>query len=216
MSIIKEDEFPLECRISIDLEKKKVNFEHLIEKKGRFWIANNLIFPTLQTLGFICCLMLVPIIYCFPIIGFLELYLGEEYTTISLLLIVLPSFIFLFFLFLAPLFSFILTFIPNFNSKIFPKIGAVCHALTGNKTDVLVTKIENNVFEVPMFSNAFITYKCLGDFNNCLKKINIIEHPFHYMLHKKRKRKFNRCTHWRALFYFSRNPKYGAMEVSYL
>ena len=96
----------------------------------------------------------------------------------------------------------------------FPKIGAMAHLLNGRMMHIRVYNMVDKTFEIPFFNNAYLSYNVYGDYAKYLERIEIVEHPFHYL--KVRTEKSGRCTTWRGMFYFSRKPVRGYMEIKYL
>lgn len=76
--------------------------------------------------------------------------------------------------------------------------------------------VENNIVEIPSFSNVELDYKTKGDFSKQLQKIKIREHT-HYRYKKGKKYgklKRDICK-WYARFFFKETPKDGHLEVVY-
>ena len=73
--------------------------------------------------------------------------------------------------------------------------------------------VENNMVEIPLFSNVELDYKTNGDFSDKLEKIKIREHQYHkYKKGKVGKKKID-VYKWYARFYFKDKPKNGYLEV---
>ena len=209
MAYKKFDDRPTECRIFINLKNKKIRFDHLVDKKSKMWYAINCVCPTIGSLCWIFLLLSSPVVILFMFINSVmwsQTGNIEHFKNMLIVPILFLSMIYLRYI------GYILVYIPGFNSKIFPKIGKICHSLTSDSTEIIVNKIENKKFEIPMFTNAFISYECYGDFNNCLERIEIIDHPIHWM---QKKIKW-RCRHWKASFFFNKNPRDGSMFISYI
>lgn len=100
--------------------------------------------------------------------------------------------------------------------KIFPKMNAWGEKKYYNK----FTKkdVENNMVEIPSFSNVFLEYKPKGDFKKYFTNLKIREHKYYIYKKKKKKiiKKFKKQdTRWYARFYFSQKPENGYLEVIY-
>jgi len=75
--------------------------------------------------------------------------------------------------------------------------------------------VENNMVEIPSFSNVELNYKTHGDFSEQLQRLKIREHT-HYKYKKGRKGKLKRDEFkWYARFFFKETPKDGYLEVVY-
>jgi hypothetical protein len=79
--------------------------------------------------------------------------------------------------------------------------------------------VENNLVEIPCFSNVELDYKTKGDFSKYLTNIKIREHKWHPYKKEKKKwiiKKLKRDNYsWYARFYFSKKPTNGFLEVIY-
>ncbi|MCK9429502.1 MAG: hypothetical protein M0R17_05820 [Candidatus Omnitrophica bacterium] len=79
--------------------------------------------------------------------------------------------------------------------------------------------IENNIVEIPNFSNVVLDYKTSEDFNKYLTNIKIREHKWYNVKRKKGKYKIGELkkqySNWYARFYFSQEPKKGWLKVYY-
>ena len=79
--------------------------------------------------------------------------------------------------------------------------------------------VENNMVEIPKFSNVILDYKTTGDFNKYLEKIRIREHKSHKFKLKRGSRKIGKLKRneyaWYARFFFSQKPVNGYLEVIY-
>lgn len=201
----KYNNFPLECRIFLDLETGNVDFEHLIEEKGRYWVAINLVFQTFFSLTYLIALLLLPILIFFPIMIFIE---GEY------LLFTGICFGIFIFIYSPIIISYPFTYLPDF-SKWFPKIGAIVGRLAGEpiKANIISDNVIDNKFIIPHFNNCFLNYKCYGDFNKYIKSIEIKENYIEKIIEKK-KMKW-RCTNWEAIFVFKQKPITGFMQIEY-
>jgi len=75
--------------------------------------------------------------------------------------------------------------------------------------------VENNIVEIPSFSNVELNYKTSGDFSEQLQRIKIREHTY-YKYRKGKKGKLEReINEWYARFFFKEKPKDGYLEVIY-
>jgi len=73
--------------------------------------------------------------------------------------------------------------------------------------------IENNMVEIPLFSNVELDYKTNGDFSNKLERIKIREHQYNKYRKGKVGKKVVKEYKWYARFYFKDKPKNGYLEV---
>jgi hypothetical protein len=81
-----------------------------------------------------------------------------------------------------------------------------------------IKKIDNRIFEIPLFENIFLDYNATGEFSKYLKKVEIKEYPVNYKKVKLRKtiKKERQTDYWKAQFIFSRIPKTGFLEVKFI
>jgi hypothetical protein len=79
--------------------------------------------------------------------------------------------------------------------------------------------VENNLVEIPYFSNVELDYKTKGDFSKYLTNIKIREHKWNPYERKRKKwiiKKLKRDDYaWYARFYFKKKPENGFLEVIY-
>lgn len=206
MKITKSDKHPIECRVFIDVKNGKIDFQHIIQLRGRFWYAINMVSPTIQSFTFCLLLIFLP-----PYIVWIALLSVQgEYTLIWASIIIILSM-----LYIPHLFSVPLSFIPSFTEKIFPKFGALTHMLTGNLKELLVyDTYGKKSYIIPDFNNAFMEYEARGDFADYLKNIEIVEND--YFLLSLRKKKWNRCSNWKAIFYFDEVPMNGFLKLKFV
>ena len=73
--------------------------------------------------------------------------------------------------------------------------------------------VENNMVEIPLFSNVELDYKTDGDFSDKLQRIRIREHQYYKYKKGKVGKKKIELYRWYARFYFKDKPKNGSMEV---
>jgi len=73
--------------------------------------------------------------------------------------------------------------------------------------------VENNMVEIPLFSNVELDYKTTGDFDKYLERIKIREHQYNKYKKGKIGKKKIEIFKWYARFYFKKTPKNGHMEV---
>lgn len=68
--------------------------------------------------------------------------------------------------------------------------------------------------EIPLFSNVSLHYKAYGDFAEGLAQVEIVEHPFNYLVKEKKewKKKPNPYL-WKAIFYCDKEIKEGVLKV---
>lgn len=131
----------------------------------------------------------------------------------------------LFLIFIYYVFGFLTYYIPPIRKtleKLYPKYQAVTSLkkiAVFKPKDVKVN--EDGIYcELPVFNNVVCDFKCVGEFSDYLKEIDIREHKFVYFhkerirVGKKRKRvhKVNEWL-WYARWYFNKKPEKGNMEV---
>ncbi len=79
--------------------------------------------------------------------------------------------------------------------------------------------VENNMVEIPSFSNVELDYNTKGEFSKYLERIKIREHKHHKYKMKKGKRKIGKLERnqfkFYARFYFKQKPEDGYLEVIY-
>ena len=73
--------------------------------------------------------------------------------------------------------------------------------------------IENNMVEIPLFSNVELDYKTEGEFSDKLERIKIREHQYNKYKKGKVGKKKVELFKWYARFYFKDKPKKGYLEV---
>ena len=73
--------------------------------------------------------------------------------------------------------------------------------------------VENNMVEIPLFSNVELDYKTDGDFSDKLERIKIREHQYHKYKRGKVGKKKVKLGDWYARFYFKDKPENGYLEV---
>lgn len=102
-----------------------------------------------------------------------------------------------------------------------PKMGYwASNLLNGTKETIFEPKdITNNKAIIPSFSNIYLNYKTSGKFNDYLEKVEIMEIPFSYKRRRLftpwKKKKTKNDYEFRAVFYFTKKPTYGNMEVEF-
>lgn len=74
-------------------------------------------------------------------------------------------------------------------------------------------KIEEKKFTVPLFGNVYLEYKTDGEFSDYLERIEILPAEYKYWDGEKEK---SDEYHWKADFYFSKNPTSGELFIEYL
>jgi hypothetical protein len=73
--------------------------------------------------------------------------------------------------------------------------------------------VENNMVEIPLFSNVELDYKTDGDFSDKLERIKIREHQYNNYKKGKMGKRQIKLGKWYARFYFKTKPKNGYIEV---
>jgi len=99
--------------------------------------------------------------------------------------------------------------------KYLPKLNAIGKRVYSVK--VSSGQIQNNQYEIPMFSNVKLTYQATEDMGTQLERIEIIEHPFNYTLTNRKGeiKKYPQEYLWKAIFYFTKQPVDGEMEIKW-
>ncbi len=116
----------------------------------------------------------------------------------------------------------------------FPKINAWIVKSYSESKQVTFhnTDIVDNKAIIPVFDNIFMNYKCYGEFGRHLRKVEILELPFNFILQdgamifgerylrgliRKNKRiKERNDVLFRAVFYFDQVPTSGRMDVMFI
>lgn len=229
-----KDYLPANARVIIDYTRKdKVGFSYPIEwsyweavwKRGyltvlSFWLTINIYWVFLFTPLFVL-----------GIIGYLIFLLfhpttqtiAEHIDAINFITHGLPIILQFFYLLGIPaLFTFWLSLDKERMSKWFPKLGYWSAKIIRGTKEKIFTKgdVSGNKLIIPSFSNIFLNYKALGDFDKFLQKIEILEIPFDYnirrfwlpFLSKKEKNDYD----FRAVFYFSQTPIKGSLDVEFI
>jgi hypothetical protein len=117
-----------------------------------------------------------------------------------------------FYIFLIPLFiTLFLATNKERLSKWVPKLGYWGVLISGMVKEKTFIKVA-----IPNFSNVYLKYNTTKDFNKYLEKVEIWELPFDYI----RRIWFFRWRvkndlHFRAVFFFSEEPKKGEMKVRF-
>jgi len=102
--------------------------------------------------------------------------------------------------FLLPIFHY-LPFTKKYFKQIFPRIFPMLHF----KKRKTIRKINKKEIVIKPFLNYLIDFKAYKEFGDCLEKIKIIE-----------VNKNKHISYWKAIFYFSKIPKTGRLELIYV
>ena len=223
-----KDYLPANARVIINYKaKEKVKFSY--PRKWTYWKAVwKCAYPTIAS--FWAKIHTIPAFYfalyfIFPYVIISAIYYFLNNIPISkeniTLIIILPGML-LYFFAIPVIFTFFLALNKERLSNMMPKFGYWVSSLNFSKKEIIFTKkdIINNKAIIPEFSNVFLDYKCFGDFDKYIKKIEILEIPFNYkhrsilfpFLKKKEKNDFS----FRAVFYFSNKPTNGKMIVNFI
>jgi len=82
------------------------------------------------------------------------------------------------------------------------------------KNVVIVKNIDKEIYVLPYaFNNLLLNYKLTGDFSKYILKVHIKPKDFFW---RRRKKMIRQTYEWDALFYFSKIPKKGKMEVEWI
>ena len=231
MSEIYKDYIPANARVVVDYSaKEKVKFTFPIDwtyKKAVWKRAFPCIYSLWHTIHFLPIIYISFILIPFmliKIIFFPSILMSEariEY--IDFLHVVLPMLLGVFYLMGIPaIFTFILSLNKDRMSRWLPKIGYWSSKLNFRTCEKIFNKddIHKNKCSIPIFSNVYLHYKGIGDFNKYLYKIEILEIPFSYkkrnvflpFLMKKERNDFE----FSAVFYFSKRPIQGELKVEFI
>lgn len=225
-----KDYLPANARVVIDYTAhEKVKFSYPID--WSYWKAVwRRAYPTIAC--FWLNLHVTVIFYAALYIGFPFLliraiffpYITIETTTIyhDFIHNVLPLIITIFYVMGIPaIVTLILARDKEKLAKWMPKIGYWAICLRGAKKEAIFKpeNVKDKKAILSTFSNVYLNYKCTGDFNKYLEKVEILEIPFTYirrrfffpLLKKKEKNDFD----FRAVFYFSDEIKEGEMYIEF-
>lgn len=130
--------------------------------------------------------------------------------------------------YLAYLICLELLFIPLFTAVLFstnpkllrfmPEISKRLHMITSNHYYYRkIERINNKIFEIPIFDNIFLDYRATGEFSKYLFKVEIREHDLRMIKMRyfstKIKDEGSQDRLWYAQFHFEKIPRYGYLEV---
>lgn len=225
-----KDYTPANARVIVNYDKgQDVKFSYPIE--WTYWKAVwRRAFPTV--IGFWSAIHYVFLFYIamftalgiaiyvsfFPVTTFIE----AHYSTMNIYSF-LPLLLVLFYLIGIPFIATIILAMDKERlSKYVPVLGYLANKLAGGikKVNFKAKDVNDNKVVIPCFSNVYLEYKCTGDFNKYLSKVEILEIPFIYMRRSRLnpfKMKEERNDHiFRAVFYFSNNIKEGDMSVEFI
>ena len=220
-----KDYLPANARVIVDYDsKEKVKFSYPIDwtyKKAvwkcayhtvlQFWMGiHNL--P-------ICYISIYLILPYYLITGGIALSKGAPLQE-NAYIIVFPLFSF-YFLGIPAIYTFYLARDKKKLAETIPKLGkwAGKVAWRTKKTIFFPDNVTNKMVIIPSFSNVYLNYKCEGDFNKYLKRIEILEIPFNFIhrrfffpfLWKEERNQYD----FRAVFHFSDTPNNGQMNVEF-
>jgi hypothetical protein len=214
MSLTAYDDKPAEARVSIRLHDRKIDIQHRISPKDALWYITNCIIPTFGSYVQYKMLTYAQALFLFATIFLLLPFYKVCNAALAILVLKFAMLVIVFSVFLPIGLGFVLGLSPKFRGKVFPKIGYAVHKMYEPTTKLIVTpqSIVDKKFVVPDFKNAFISYNLYGEFKEALERIDIVENNMHVL----QIRNSWRCFHWKATFSFSKLPKDGFMEVSYL
>ena len=213
------DYIPADAEIIVDYTaQEKVKFSYLKEWTYREAVWKNA-FPSIFSLLF--AITLYPVIVIF-MVYYIALELNPHYASSTIISIKNLAIIGYFYLILL-LVSINTTYILSLNkeklSTIVPRIiywGAMLFSFAKEKT-YNPSDVQENRIIIPCFCNGFLNFDTTGDFRTCLDRIEILHIPFTfyekgYFLRSRLKTKVH---DYRAVFYFSRQPKTGSMIVEF-
>ena len=200
------DSIPSNSRITVDYtgDKPEVKFEYPVNTNKKDWIFS-FIFPSIlvvwgfmSILGVICCgivseLSGITIMKLQGIIG------GILSFIITIMIVFIPPMII----------SYIICYNYEKFKFSFPKFQAsVTRLITWRKHfhTFSVNKLEEQVFEIPLFKNVMLEYEASEEFSEYLQRVEIREHEFMY------KGKEKTQWLWKARFVFSDIPKTGELK----
>ena len=231
-----KDYLPANARVIVDYKKEqKVAFSYPIKWSYRkavwaraypvvtsWWVGIHII-PLMYA-----CLLLFPIAILYLLIKSIFYPYSRTITTtttstFNFVTSFLPIIIVAFYVFGVPaIITLILSKDKERISKWIPKMGYwTANYITGSKEITFKSKdIIKNKIIIPSFGNIFLNYKCKGEFNKYLEKVEVMEIPFNYkhrrfllpFLKKKEKNDYD----FRAVFYFLNKPKNGNMCVEFI
>lgn len=232
--VVYKDYIPANARIVVNYRaKEKVKFSYPIE--WTYWKAvRKRALPVV--IQFICMIIIKVLLYVgiFVVPYFLiNLYLNPvvryveaHYSTLDLSLILrfaLPIFfVEVFIILIIPVIITIYLALDKDRLGCWiPRLGYYSALMVGRlkeKTFEVGDVLENKVI-IPNFSNVFLEYECNGGFDKYLERIEIIEYPFSYKIRKfffpylRKFKKEKNDYEFRAVFYFSKKPLKGDMNV---
>lgn len=145
---------------------------------------------------------------------------SEQTFSLNIFLILISASIFLSFLFIPPLIATIIIInnhnllkkVPEWSMRYYVKQNKGFHS-------VRKYKLEEPIFEIPLFDNIFLDYKLTGDFKKYIHKLKIEEYQVDYRKvsqNGKKKKKTRQDSYWKATFTFTQTPKKGMLEVIFL
>ena len=107
----------------------------------------------------------------------------------------------------------------DFLSKWYPILTYYYCKIFGGGTKEIIFKpkdVLDNKAIIPTFDNVMLEYKCKGDFDKYLNKLEILEIPFNYKKGFKGMKKEKNQYVFQAVFHFLKKPKTGSMEVEFV
>jgi hypothetical protein len=123
---------------------------------------------------------------------------------------------FLFYYWVPIIATFIAALNPELISRMIPKMNYTAVKLAGllKTKKVQTSDITDNKFIISRFSNIYLDWNVIGDFENQLEKVEVLAIPTDYeWLTPKRKKPEVDEYNFRAVFYFKKTPTNGLMQV---
>lgn len=206
---------PSNARIFIDYtnKKKPVRFEYP-KKKSAFRICFSTFFFVYFFLNIMTIIAIVIITQLYDILS-TETFVSVSSSSIDIILSVLI--IGGYFIFLPMVLSLIIITNPTLLQRM-PEINKKISSIfsLGVSYYKKIDKLNKKTFEIPMFANVFLDYKATEDFSEYLQKVTIKELDFKVEkrgFFRRKPKIINIDDVWHAIFYFSKVPKKGQLEV---
>jgi len=221
------DHVPLNAGVKVDYKTRKVFFSYPLKSKG--WLRNTLdfIYPNFLMIYWIVCLaigilgfvsaitygVLKAVFY--PVVVAAPTQAISDAASLALVKLGLTVLL----LFLPPFFpSLWYGFHYKRFSHQFPKILHELYSLIGRPNRrVVLTELERDYYELPVFRNVFLGYDTGGDFARFLKCVEV--RPLDFKIVKKVKGVETMVAHddqWKAVFSFSQVPKRGFLKIDFM
>lgn len=97
--------------------------------------------------------------------------------------------------------------------KLMPKINYILSPIAWS-VNFKPEQVKDNKVEIPMFKNVGLDYNATKEFSKYLERVEVTEHEFNMFVGRGRKKKPQEYL-WKAVFYFSEQPKTGELYVEF-